>query len=189
MLRLNVKTQYNAAAKQFSQLGRRLPSLTAQALNKTSTEARRRALAAASRELKLPQSVINKQWKRGGGAERRVAVTGRATPWRLQARVSAHLTPLPFFAIAGAQTRAGVRGKGGRLERGAFKVPKGSKTGLVFRRTGKPRLPVEMPKIALRGVLQKHMDSFISGPEGLATFRKFYRERINAALARAGVKA
>jgi len=194
MVRLNVKAEYNQAAKLFPEIAKRLPALAAQAINATATEARRTALRRTAAELRLPQNIVQRRMTRYGAAKNaRTWLSVRASAWKLWAELAVYTRGIPFFQIAGAQTKAGVKGKGGRLERGAFKVRSGKYEGIVFRRIapkpGGTRAHLAMPRVSVRPALLRHFSALITGPDGIAMFRRHYRVRIQRELAKAGVRA
>lgn len=203
-IKLNVKAQYNAAARQFPQLAKKLPSLTAQALNATASEARKHAIRAAASDVKLPQRLLQRRFTRGGsGKQARTWIASRASPHRLFATIAVYQRGIPYFQIMGAQTKAGIKLKTGKLwqgEHGVFKVPKGHYAGMAFRRTrprpttraarkageGKGALVVD--RLNVREALTKRFDEHVSGTRGRSIFTRQYIERIRRALARMGVQ-
>ena len=194
MADLNVRVEYNQAARDFPQIRRRLPALTAQALNSTARGARKAAVQQVATELRLPVSIVNRRkTRRGSQANARTQLTTRASYWNLNAKLTVYHRGIPFFQIAGAQTKAGVKGKGGRLLRGAFKISRGRYEGMVFRRI-RPRSrqntrgQLVVDRISVKGPLIRAFDSHVTGIRGRELFNREYEKRIQRELGRFGVK-
>jgi hypothetical protein len=192
MAGLIVKAEYNQAAREFPQISRRLPALTAQALNATATEARKDAVRAAAVMLSLSPTILDRRFTRGGkGKGKRTTVTKRASAWDLEANIQVYRRGIPFFQLPVRRwQREGInRGYGP-----PFKVRSGQYAGVFFvrkapRSQGSGKGQLEVPRISVRKALDDSFRDYIEGPQGRATFRRKYAERINLALARAGVRA
>lgn len=202
-INLNVKAQYNAAAKQFPQIAKRLPSLTAQAINATTSEARKAAIRAAAADLKLRESLLQRRFTRGGvGKAARTWIATRASPRRLFGTIAVYRRGIPYFQIMGAQTKAGIKLKTGKLwqsEHGVFKVPQGRYAGMAFRRArprpttragrrseGRGALVVD--RLSVRPALDKRFEQYVTRDGGRRIFLRNYLRLIRRALAKAGVQ-
>lgn len=189
---LNVRVEMNSAARLFPYLGPHLRSLARNAINRTVTWAEREAIAAVSKELRLPVKFVRNRLTRDGAVKERRTVIRRATVASLNASLEVYMRGLPVYQVAGLEVRrkgGGVKAKGGRFYRGAFRPGAGRAAGTVLKRMGPSRTPLMMPKIGLREHLRKEFDRRIQGAEGQAYFRAEYAEQLRRGAARYGVKA
>lgn len=192
MAGLNIRVEYNAAAKQFPQIAKRLPSLTRNSINRLATWAERESMTAVAKATKLPQRFIRNRLTRAGSVKERRATIRRATPSNLNASLQVYMRGLPVYQVALSEQRrpgGGVKAKGGRFYKGAFKPATGRYAGMVFKRMGATRTPLMMPKIGLRQALTSAFNSRVQGNEGRAYFRRDYAEQCRRSLAKFGVRA
>lgn len=191
VMKLNVKAQMNQAAREFSRIAKRLPSLTRDAINKTATLAERSAISTVAQEINLPERYVRNRFDLSGRVKDRRTKIRRASVNHLAATLDVYTRGLPVSQIAGQQLRrpgGGVKAKGGRFYKGAFR-PQGTRYArLVFKRRGEARTPLMVPKIGLRQRLTKQFDENVSGAAGQRAFEREYHARIRRALARYGVQ-
>lgn len=183
---IQVRVTMNDAARRFPELANRHRQIARDAINRTATQAERAATEKVAKDLKLPLRFIRNRLDLAGQIKGRRTSIRRATVNNLNTELSVYVRGLPVGQVAGVQLRrkgGGVKGKGGRFYQGAFKS--GQK---VFKRIGRERTPLMVPKIGLRERLTKEFNRHITGPEGAATFRRFYDDGIRRNLARYGVR-
>lgn len=197
MINLQVKSEMNAAARRFPQLRAEIRKLTARAINETAAWAKADALRATAKERDLPlRAVRNRLDIRGGIKEDRAKVF-TAGESNLQATLRVWMRGIPISQLGNRQVNpwnkpgakhnksgGGIKvTQGNRFYEGAFRAK-----GLVFKRSGTSKFPIFVPKIGLRLTLTKAFNARISGPLGLATFRKRFDGQLRAALGRLGIQ-
>jgi hypothetical protein len=107
---------------------------------------------------------IRADWNVKADTVRRAMVVRRATQGKLEAEVRTSGAPLPLIAFGARQTKRGVTTqvkKGGArvLVAGAFIATMASGHRGVFRRVGKPRLPIgERKVISIPSMWQQSID-------------------------------
>ncbi len=149
---MTVKVDTADLKRALAALGRKAPSAIMRALNRTARSARTQAVRDVAKEIRLPQKSV-----------RPMMPVIPATARHLEAKLVARGRPISLMRLGARQTKLGViyRGPGGPvLIRSAFiaTMPRGRRPG-VFKRRGKPRLPIEkqfgpsVPRLVLdRGI-------------------------------------
>lgn len=194
--KIDVRQTMNREARELQRLfrnPRRLAALTAQAINATASEGRKRAIAAAAADVELPVTVVQRRKSRYGSRSGRSEITVRAGANRQWAEVAVHTGGIVAFQLGGGrQTREGFKARGKLFPR-AFRVPSGPYAGVVFRRirpkregSGKRQMPV--PVVPLRRALVARFTQYLTGPDGQRIFRRHYLERLRRELGKAGVR-
>jgi hypothetical protein len=198
---LSVKVEYNQAAKLFPQMAKKLPSITARAINKTANAAKEKMIDKLKTELRLPRKIVANRLSRNGGVKESRFKLRRASPSYLAAELSIYARGIPVYQVAGmavnpynvpGRTRkrkgGGVKAKGPRFYEGAFKVPSGQYAGMVFKRRTAARDSLMMPKIGERKKINEGGNQYIVSTEGHRIFKRIYNEMIRAELSRYGVR-
>jgi len=168
------------------------------AINETATSAKSEAIKQTAREYGFAPKFVRYRWSSmlSGGkpvrkGERMKLI--KANKSRLSASINVHLRGLPVSVIAGAQIKQtrgwtkgaqqrgsrqfGVKAKGGRFYKQAFKDSKGR----VFKRRDNGK-GIMMPKIGLRDDLIGEFDALIFSPRAQARFQFVYNRILKANL-------
>jgi hypothetical protein len=186
MPRLTVSVTKNSEAKALGQIAPRHLQAIRDSLNRQATLADREATKTVAAELNLPERVVRNRLDRFGRVKSRRTKIQRATMNNLNVAVEVYLRGIPVTQIAGKELRrpgGGVKATGSRFYVGAFKARQ-----QVFKRIGRERSPLMVPKVGVRERLRKEFDKRLTGPEGLALFRRLYLESCRRQLARFGVR-
>lgn len=181
MISLSVKAELNKAAKDFPRLAKKIPRLAANALNETAVYVRKEGITKVARELRLPRTIVAKRLTLSGEKKGDRIVLRRATAGRLVAVLNTYVRGIPVTQVAGAQTKrpgGGVKAKGGRFYQGAFKAK-----GQVFKRIGRTRTPLMVPKIGVRELLAKEFGA-IFDRDGRRVFSQRLGRRLQFELTR-----
>lgn len=187
-LSIDVRGDVAKAKRSLSRIRGAIPRITARAINELATYARSTTIRETARDLKLPQPVIRKTTRKGSTVDR-FRLT-RATPRYLTARITARSEGIQVTDVAGIQLKrkgGGVKAKGGRFYKGAFKAPAPGGKIRVWKRRGPERLPVFLPRIGTR---QKMLDAFqrkVDSPAGRTVFRQRFDRLARFELAKAGL--
>jgi len=133
---LTVSLETGALKRALKALGQKAPQAIMRAINRTARSARTQAVRAVSKEIRLKQRDV-----------RPMLPVIPATSRHLEAKLVARGRPISVMRLGARQTKAGVvyRGPGGMvLIRSAFiaTMPRARRPA-VFKRRGKPRLPID----------------------------------------------
>lgn len=176
MVSANVKFDDRALKSANKQIQRAAKKSTARAINETLVNARSTSIKETAKAKKLPQKPIRSRLTRSGQKKGDRARLTRARQNKLSGGVTVYMRGIPVYQVSGAQTKRGVKAKGGRLYEGAF-YPRNTRGpsrygGLVFKRQGRARTPLMMPKIGVRQILDQKFTSKVAGREGQQVMRQ-----------------
>ena len=163
-------------AKAFKQIESRLSSVTARAINETTTFARTHAERETARELRVPLKLVRKRLNVSGDVKDDRSKIKRAYRNRLAASLDVYMRGIPVGQIANKPTkrqrqRPGAKAKGSRFYQGAFYTGTAAPHGFVLkRRKGSKKLM--MPKVGVRRRLSKKFEHYIIGTAGTNEFKK-----------------
>lgn len=172
---LSVKVDTRELERAFKKINKRIPSVTARAINESATWARSRSEKETAAALSLPLKQIRKRFKITGEVKEDRTRLRKANRTRLTATLDIYVRGIPVGQIAAKPTkrqnrRPGVKAKGGRLYRGAFYAPGASPHGYVFKRRKSGQLM--MPKIGVRRIIDNRFKKYLISFIGTAEFRK-----------------
>ncbi len=168
MLEINVKADVAAARRELAAIRAKIPSITARALNETAVWARKTTIDKTASDLRLPRKNIAKTTRRGEEVDRFRLV--RANRARLESRLRVISAGIQVTDVAQAWigrkpgAGGGVKARGGRFYRGAFKAPGPGGKVRVWKRRGKQRLPIFLPRIGTRKAMETAFDQ-LAGSE------------------------
>ena len=168
------------------------------AVNETANNAKSEAIKQTARDYGIAQQFVRYRWssRLAGGkpvktGERMKII--KASRNNYSASIKVHLRGLPISVIAGKQIKqakgwnkgaqkrgtrqAGVKAKGGRFYRQAFK----DSSGRVWKRRDSGK-GIMMPKLGLRDDLIGEFDALIFGPRAQARFQRVYDRILKAKL-------
>jgi hypothetical protein len=136
MIEMKITMDTRQLKRALADLGKKAPQAIRRALNRTARSARTQAVRAVSREIRLPQKDV-----------RPMLPVIPATARHLEAKLVAQGRPISLMRLGARQTRLGVvyRGPSGSVMlRSAFiaTMPRARRPS-VWKRAGKPRLPIE----------------------------------------------
>lgn len=166
---------------------RSVPKVTARAINETLVNARSQAIKEVSSDLRLAQKWVRYRHTIHGEKKGERAVLRKANAGNLVGTMNVYMRGIPVHYIAGKQTKVGVKARGGRLYRSAFKAVS-RKTGaeLVLKRRGAGTRKLMMPKIGVRTALNERIERYATSASGIATFRRRWERLLQHELNRIG---
>lgn len=172
---LSVKVDTRELENAFKEIHRKLPTVTARAINETATWAKKNSEKETATALRLPLKLVRKRLNVKGDVKEDRTTLRRASRMQQSAVLTVYVRGIPVGQIAGKPVkrqnkRPGVKAKGGRLYRGAFYAPGAAPHGYVFKRRKSGQLM--MPKIGVRQFLDEKFSAYAIGPKGQAEFRK-----------------
>lgn len=195
---LQVKLDLKELRSTNKKLRRRAYTAARFAINETARTAKSQAIKKVAEDLKLPPKFVRFRWssKKSGGkpikTKQRILLY-EAKKANLSARIWVHLRGLPVSAIAGAEIKQakswtkgaqsrgsrqfGVKAKGGRFYRKAFKDSQGQ----VWKRRSNGK-NLMMPKIGMRDDLIKEFNDLIVSPKARTQFKRVYDRILRAKL-------
>jgi len=180
-IKVTVKGDVKKLTRHLTKVQRKIiPAVTTQSVNEVTRVGRMEAIKDTARQMKLPTKFIRKQFYKQGNTTTDRIIYKRMTRGRKTALLRVWHSGVPVYAIAGAQTKKGVKAKGGRLFKGAFK-----QHGLVHRRTSDKRYPIEITHVPIQRRLNREVAKRVSGNAGHVRFRAVFVKRLKARLARA----
>jgi hypothetical protein len=174
---INIQTKLDdtQVRKMFKALGAKpMNRVNVRAQNEVMTKARTKSIRAVSKSEKLPQKFIRYRFDGQGNKKADRAKLKKGNVRNLTSVLTVYMRGLPVGAVAGAQTKQGVKAKGGRLYKGAFKATTAAGQGVVLKRRSKKRTPTMMPKIGLRGQLQKQFERNILSRQAQREYQRIY---------------
>lgn len=181
---MTVKIQFDTKEleKAFAEIGPRLATVTARAINETAVNAKAQAEKTVSLRKNIPLKLIRKRLDISGQIKEDRAIISKANKSRLYATIVVYMRGIPVFQLAGKPTknqrkRPGVKAKGGRFYKSAFYTPGASPFGYVFKRRSVGGLM--MPKIGVRKALEAEYYALVTGPNGVRIFQQRW-ERLAA---------
>lgn len=195
----SVQVETKELEKAFKEIEKRLPTVTARAMNELAAFAKARSERETAKELKVPQKLVKKRLTVTGIAKAHRSEIHKATKNKQFTYIIVYMRGIPVGQIAGkpAKTaklqrgRGGVKAKGGRFYRGSFYAPGASPHGFVFKRRGrgnepsrKIRAKLMMPKIGVRRRLAKKYNNYIAGNDGINEFKKRWNRLANRELSK-----
>ena len=163
-----------------------IPVATSRAINETLVTVRKDATEEVANELRLPKTVVRKRRGASGNVVGDRVRLKRARRTSLVGRAEVGLRGILVAEVAGAQTKAGVKAKGGRLYRGAFKQTVRGRTGFVLKRITRARYPTFAPRIGVRRRLMSAFEKRITGGEGRRIFIQRYRRLMQREIRKKG---
>ena len=184
----SVKVDTRELEKAFKEIEKRLPAVTAKALNESARFAKTHAERETASELRVPLKLVRKRLSVTGDVKADRSVLRRAYRNRLTATLDVYMRGIPVGQIANKPTkrqrqRPGAKAKGGRFYQGAFYANGAPPHGFVFkRRRGSKKLM--MPKVGVRKRLSKKFDRYIFGTPGVSEFRKRWERLANYELSK-----
>lgn len=191
MIGISVQGDVKELSRDLKAIRASIPRITSRALNELATWGRKEMVDETATELRLPRQVIAKTTRKGEKADRFRIL--KASPALLMAQLVARSEGIQVTDVAGAWTGrkpgqgGGVKAKGGRFYRGAFKAPvKGRER--VWKRRGPARLPIFLPRIGTRSTMLKTFDKYVAGERGTAIFRQRFQRLANLELQRRGFR-
>lgn len=172
---ITVKVDTRELERAFKQVKKRIPTITARAINETARWAKKGAEKDAAIELRIPLKLVRKRLKVTGEVKEDRTSVRRANRSRLTATLDIYVRGIPVGQIAAKPTkrqnkRPGVKAKGRRLYPAAFYAPGAAPHGFVFKRRQSGRLM--MPKLGVRKLLSRRFYHYIVGPVGVAELRR-----------------
>jgi len=192
----SVQVETKELAKAFKQIEKRLPVVTARAMNETATFAKTHSQRETAKELKVPLKLIRKRLDVSGTVKADRSEIHKATKSRQTVTIRVYMRGIPVGQIAGKPTknqrkRQGVKAKGGRLYRKSFYAGSALPHGFVFKRRGrgaehsrKIRAKLMMPKIGVRRRLSKKFNNYIAGAAGIMEYKKRWNRLANRELSK-----
>jgi hypothetical protein len=192
MLEINVTGDVKQLARDLGRIRAAVPRITARAINELATYARKQTIDETAKELRLPRKVIAKTQRRGSEVDR--FRLSRASAGRAIATLRVISSGIQVTDVAGAWTGrkpgqgGGVKAKGARFYKGAFKAPAPGGKVRVFKRRGSERKPVFLPRIGTRDAMLRTFDQKISGGQGRAVFKQRFERLATLELAKAGIR-
>lgn len=192
MIEVNVVGDVKQLSRDLGRIKAAVPRITARAINELATYARKETIDQTSKDLRLPRKVIAKTTRRGAEVDR--FRLSRATVGRAIATLRVISAGIQVTDVAGAWTgrkpgqKGGVKAKGGRFYKGAFKAPAPGGKVRVFKRRGAERKPLFLPRIGTRDAMLRTFDAKISGGKGAQVFKQRFERLATLELAKAGIR-
>lgn len=192
MIEINVVGDVKLLARDLQKIKAAIPRITSRAINELATYARKETIDETAKELRLPRKVIAKTTRRGSEVDR--FRLSKATTGRAIATLKVISAGIQVTDIAGAWIgrkpgqKGGVKAKGARFYRGAFKAPAPGGKVRVFKRQGPDRKPVFLPRIGTRDAMLRTFDRKINGGQGRAVFKQRFDRLATLELAKAGIR-
>lgn len=191
-MQVDVTADTKRLSRDLTAIKAALPRITARAINELAVWARSQTIKATAADLRLPQKVIRKTTRRGAEVDRfRLVRAVRGIP---VAKLRVRSSGIQVTDVAGAWIGrkpgkgGGVKAKGGRFYRGAFKAPVGGKLR-VWKRRGPKRLPIFLPRIGTRDAMLRTFERHIMRGQGPQIFRQRFARLAQRELAKAGIPA
>lgn len=192
MIEINVTGDVRTLSRDLKAIKGAIPRITSRAINELAVYARKETIDTTAKELRLPRKVIAKTQRRGVEVDRfRIAKATAANPVATMRVLSAGIQ---VTAVAGAWVgrqagqKGGVKAKGGRFYRGAFKARAPGGRTVVFKRQGPERKPLFLPRIGTRDAMLRTFDAKVNSGQGATVFRQRFERLANLELARAGIR-
>tara|TARA_R110002049_G_scaffold2743_1_gene20902 strand:- start:6882 stop:7454 length:573 start_codon:yes stop_codon:yes gene_type:complete len=180
---LTVSGDVNKLTRHLSKTERRyIPTVSVQSVNELAKNARIDAQKKVANDMRLPLKIIRKRFDINGNVKGDRVQYYKATRSKPQALLRVHHRAIPVFQIAGVQTKRGVKAKGGRLYVSAFKPKSGRRAGFVFKRQGKARTPLFVPKVSIRAQIKQEFQKRTTGPLARNNFRRIFNRRLEKKL-------
>lgn len=192
MIEVNVTGDVKQLSRDLGRIKAAIPRITSRAINELATFARKQTIDQTAADLKLPRKVIAKTRRRGSEVDR--FRLSRASAGRAIATLQVISAGIQVTDVAGAHIgrrpgqRGGVKAKGGRFYRGAFKAPAPGGTVRVFKRQGPERTPVFLPRIGTRDAMLRVFDQKINSGQGAQVFKQRFERLATLELAKAGIR-
>ena len=192
MISINVKADVEKLSRDLSVIKSAIPRITSRALNELAVWARKETINQTASDLRLPRNVIAKATRRGQKIDR--FRLSRANKARLTATLNVLSEGIQVTEVAGAWIGrkpgqgGGVKAKGGRFYKGAFKAPAPGGKVRVWKRKGPKRLPIFLPRIGTRDAMIRTFDRRVSSGQGVQVFRQRFERLANLELAKAGIR-
>jgi len=191
-IEINVTCDLKQFTRDLRAIKSAIPRITSRALNELATYARKETIDETASQLRLPRKVIAKTKRRGSEVDR--FKLNRASTAIAIASLRVISEGIQVTDVAGAWTGrkagqgGGVKAKGGRFYRGAFKAPAPGGQVRVWKRRGQERLPVFLPRIGTRDAMLRTFDTKINRGQGPQIFRQRFQRLANLELAKAGLR-
>lgn len=179
-LELNVTGNLDVITRDIKKIKASIPRLTQTSINALGTWARREVIKETSKELRLPVKAISQTIRNGKAVPRFTLYKARAgTP---VVRLVAISAGIQVTDIAGnwigrkPGQGGGVKAKGGRFYKGAFKAPAPGGTIRVWKRKpGSKRLPIFLPRVGVNDRMIRAFDAKVAGIPGSDEFNRLFR--------------
>lgn len=161
-----------------------VPVVNARAINEVLKGARTKAIREVSGDIKLQQKWIRYRFDQNGQRKGERTVIRKATRISQFGTARVYLRGILVAQVQGAQTKRGVRARGGRFYEGAFKIsPRSGPDPLVVKRRPNAR-KLMAPRIGVRERLTQVMDREIVGIKGRREFDRVWTRIARAQLER-----
>lgn len=190
MITINVTGDVKRLSKDLGKIKSAIPRITSKAVNELSVWAKDETINKVASNLKLPKQVISRT-TRGGRKVPRFALR-RARVGYPVATLNIISSGIQVTDVAGAWIGkkpgqgGGVKAKGGRFYKGAFKGRSAGGTVRVFKRRGPARGNLFLPRIGTRVEMGRVYARYIEGDIGRRVFKDRFNLIANAELAKAG---
>lgn len=179
-------------SRDLAAIKKSIPRITGTSLNQLATWARSQVIAETAREMRLPKSVVSQtiRTKKGVSTPTPRFRLVRASTYKPIAELIAVSKGIQVTDIAGAWVGrkpgqgGGVKAKGGRFYKGAFKAKAAGGTVRVWKRTGKERLPIFLPRVGINERLIRAFNTRVAGLSGTAEFRRLFKAAADRELAK-----
>jgi len=189
---INVVADTKAMARDLSRIKAAIPRITSRAVNELATYARKKTIDETASTLDLPKRVVAKTKRRSATVDRFRLF--RATQAIAIARLQVSGDGIQVTDVAGAHIGrkpgqgGGVKAKGGRFYKGAFKAKAPGGAVRVFKRRGAERKPLFVPRIGTRVAMLKTFEKHVNSGQGVRVFRKRFNRLAVFELAKAGIR-
>ena len=190
-LEIDVTNNLKSMERDLQKIKAAIPRITSRAVNELAVYARSVSIDVNADTLNLPRKAIAKGTRRGIEVDR-FKVVKKSTALIPVAKLLGVLAGIQVTNVAGAWIGrkpgqgGGVKAKGGRFYRGAFKGQARGGTVRVFKRRGNTR-KLFLPRIGINKALLYTFDAKISNGQGVSIFRQRFNRLAAFELAKAGI--
>ena len=190
-IEIDVTADTKAMSRDLRRIHQAIPRITARAINELATWARKETINETATKLRLPKKTVAKTTRRGSTVDR--FKLRKATPSIPVATLTVISAGIQVTDVAGAWIgrkpgqKGGVKAKGGRFYRGAFKAPAKGGTVRVFKRQGPDRKPLMLPRIGTKQAMEGAFAAKVAGAAGTSLFRQRFQRLAAYELQKAGV--
>lgn len=188
---IDVQADVKRMARDLVKIKAAIPTITFRAVNELATWARKEVIDETADKLRLPKTIIQNTTRKGQKKPRfALSKASRNIPVATLRVISAGIQ---VTDVAGAWIgrkpgqKGGVKAKGGRFYRGAFKAPAKGGTIRVFKRRGPDRKPLFLPRIGTRKQMEDAFRVKVEGGQGAEVFRQRFDRLARYELAKAGI--
>lgn len=189
VINISVTADTKSLVRETKLIKAKIAKTTARAINETLSWARSQASKEVATDLRLPQKIIKKRIDMHGKVKGDRATISRAHRNKPLATITVYTRGIPVGQVAGAQTKRGVKAKGGRMYVGAFRaVKKSNGQPLVLKRfpqaeNASSKTKTFTPKIGVHNKLRAAFAKRLEDGSATAEYRKRFSR-----LARANIR-